>query len=182
MGGPIVHDKLFFFFDSEWVRIALPIVTATTVPTPAFQNYVLQQLPLGGTDSVTGSVYLPSPQLVPFYQKMFSLYGNTSGSPLTVLGCPFDVGGVAPATANDGDGCANRQSISHSSTDHEQVQTVRIDYNIDETKTRPGFAFRPIPACKLPTQIRSIPCSTRSLLNRCTPSQRDIPTSFRRIL
>jgi hypothetical protein len=135
VGGPIVHDKLFFFFDSEWVRIALPIVTATTVPTPAFQNYVLQQLPLGGTDSVTGSVYLPAPQLVPFYQKMFSLYGNTSGSPLTVLGCPFDVGGVAPATANDGDGCANRQSISHSSTDHEQVQTVRIDYNIDEANT-----------------------------------------------
>ena len=44
MGGPIIQDKLFFFFDSEWVRIALPIVTATTVPTPAFQNYVLQQL------------------------------------------------------------------------------------------------------------------------------------------
>ena len=57
VGGPIIHNKLFFFFDSEWVRIALPIVTATTVPTPAFQNYVLQQLPLGGTDSVTGSIY-----------------------------------------------------------------------------------------------------------------------------
>src|ERR1019366_7306894 len=25
LGGPIIHDKLFFFFDSEWVRIALPI-------------------------------------------------------------------------------------------------------------------------------------------------------------
>src|ERR1700732_3623396 len=134
-GGPILHDKLFFFFDSEWVRIALPIVTPTTVPTPAFQNYVLQQLPLGGTDSVTGSVYQPSPQSVPFYQRMFSLYGNTSGTPLTVLGCPFDVGGVAPAIANDGNGCADRQSISHSSTDHEQVQTVRIDYNIDEKNT-----------------------------------------------
>jgi hypothetical protein len=135
VGGPIIHDKLFFFFDSEWVRIALPIVTPTTVPTPAFQNYVLQQLPLGGTDSVTGSVYQPSPQSVPFYQRMFSLYGNTSGTPLTVLGCPFDVGGVAPAIANDGNGCANRQSISHSSDDHEQVQTVRIDYNIDEKNT-----------------------------------------------
>jgi hypothetical protein len=135
VGGPIVHDKLFFFFDSEWVRIALPIVTATTVPTSAFQNYVLQQLPLGGTDSVTGSVYQPSPQLVPFYQKMFSLYKNTNGTPLTVLGCPFDVGGAKPTIANDGDGCANRQSISHSSDDHEQVQTVRIDYNINEKNT-----------------------------------------------
>src|SRR6202048_1463755 len=135
VGGPIIHDKLFFFFDSEWVRIALPIVTAATVPTPAFQNYVLQRLPLGGTDSVTGSVYQPSPQLLPFYQKMFSLYGNTNGTPLTVLGCPFDAGGVAPAIANDGNGCANRQSVSHSSDDHEQVQTVRIDYNINEKNT-----------------------------------------------
>ena len=135
VGGPIIRNKLFFFFDSEWVRIALPIVTATTVPTPAFQNYVLQQLPLGGTDSVTGSIYPPAPQLVPFYRKMFSLYGNTGGTPLAVLGCPFDAGGVTPAIANDGNGCANRQSISHSSTDHEQVQTLRIDYNIDEKNT-----------------------------------------------
>lgn len=135
VGGPIVHNKLFFFFDSEWVRIALPIVTAATVPTPAFQNYVLQQLPLGGTDSVAGSVYQPSPQSVPFYQKMFSLYGNTNGTPLTVLGCPFDVGGVAPAIPNDGNGCANRQSVSHSSDDHEQVQTFRIDYNFNEENT-----------------------------------------------
>jgi hypothetical protein len=135
VGGPIIRNKLFFFFDSEWVRIALPIVAAATVPTPAFQKYVLQQLLLGGTDSVTGSKYQPAPQLAPFYQKMFSLYGNTSGTPLTVLGCPFDAGGGPPATANDGNGCANRQSISHSSDDHEQVQTVRIDYNINEKNT-----------------------------------------------
>jgi Carboxypeptidase regulatory-like domain len=134
-GGPIVPDKLFFFFDSEWVRIALPIVTAATVPTPAFQNYVLQQLPLGGTDSVTGSVYQPSPQSVAFYRKMFSLYGNTNGTPLAVLGCPFDAGGVTPSIPNDGNGCADRQSVSHSSDDHEQVQTVRIDYNVDEKNT-----------------------------------------------
>jgi hypothetical protein len=135
LGGPIRHDKLFFFFDTEWVRIALPIVTPTTVPTPAFENYVLRQLPLGGTDSVTGSVYPASPQSVPFYQKLFSLYGNTNGTPLAVLGCSFDEGGGAPAVPNDGNGCANRQSISHSSDDHEQVQTARLDYNMDEKDT-----------------------------------------------
>ncbi len=136
LGGPILHNKLFFFFDSEWVRIALPIVSPTTVPTVAFQSYVLQQLPLGLKDPVTGAyIYQPSPQSVPFYQKMFSLYGNTNGTSLRVLDCPFDVGGGPPAKANDGDGCANRQSISHSSDDHEQVQTARVDYNIGPKDT-----------------------------------------------
>jgi hypothetical protein len=136
LGGPIVHDKLFFFFDSEWVRIALPIVTPATLPSPAFQQYVLQQLPLGGIDSVTGSHYAPAPQLVPFYQNMFSLYASTAGVPLAVLGCAFNADGSASSGAiPDGDGCANRQSVSHSSDDHEQVQTARIDYNINTNDT-----------------------------------------------
>jgi carboxypeptidase family protein len=133
LGGPIRRDKLFVFSDTEWVRIALPIVSATTVPTVAFQNYVLQQLPRGGTDSVNGSIYEPAPQLVPLYQKLFSLYRNTAGAPLAVLGCPFNSGGRAAAgTPPNGNGCANRQSVSHSSDDSEQVQTVRIDYNLNE--------------------------------------------------
>jgi hypothetical protein len=57
---------------------------------------------------------------------MFSLYGNTNGTPTAILGCSL---GAA------GDGCANRQSISHSSDDHEQVQTVRLDYNINPRDT-----------------------------------------------
>ena len=111
LGGPIAHDKLFFFFDGEWVRIALPIVTPAIVPSPTFQQYVLQQV--------------PSPS-VPFYQRMFSLYGNTNGTPTAILGCPLGA---------DEDGCANRQSVSHSSDDHEQVQTVRVDYNINPRDT-----------------------------------------------
>ena len=127
LGGPIVHNKLFFFFDSEWVRIALPIVTSTTVPTAAFQSYVLQQLPLGQTTGCTaGSCYPAEPALVPFYTKMFALYRNTSGTPVMILGCPLGA---------DGDGCANKQSVSQSSDDHEQVQTARFDYNINDKNT-----------------------------------------------
>jgi hypothetical protein len=133
LGGPIVHDKLFFFFDSEWVRIALPIVTPTTVPTPALENYILQQLPVGGRDVLTGAQYPAQPQLVPFYQKLFSLYKSTEGTPLSVLGCPLNsIGGIAAGNPPNGNGCANRQSVSHSSDDHEQVQTARVDYNISE--------------------------------------------------
>jgi len=123
MGGPIAHDKLFFFFDSEWVRIALPIVTPTIVPTATFQQYVLQQLPLGYIDPNNAKNDLPAaPQEVPFYQRMFSLYENTNGAPYAIDGCPIAV-------------CANQQSVSHTSDDHEQVQTARVDYNINQKDT-----------------------------------------------
>ncbi|HEX3682109.1 MAG TPA: carboxypeptidase regulatory-like domain-containing protein [Bryobacteraceae bacterium] len=136
LGGPIMHDKLFFFFDSEWMRIALPMVSEIKVPTLAFQNYVLQQLPKGGADAITGSVYQPGAQLVPFYKQMFSLYRNAAGTPLPILGCPFNSdGSAARGSPPNGNGCANRQSISQSSDDHEQVQTARIDYNISEKNT-----------------------------------------------
>src|SRR3984885_6674986 len=113
VGGPIRSNKLFFFFDSEWVRIALPIVTPTIVPSTAFQAYVLQQLSGG---QITGCGSSDPNENCLFYQRMFNLYGNASGTPTAILGCPL---GAA------GDGCANRQSVSHSSDDHEQVQTVR---------------------------------------------------------
>ena len=110
IGGPILHDRLFFFFDSEWVRIALPIVTPTIVPSEAFEQYVLSQLPAASA---------------PFYKQAFSLYGSTAGSPIALLGCPLA----------DGEGCANRQSVSHSSDDREQVQTIRFDDNINQKDT-----------------------------------------------
>jgi hypothetical protein len=124
LGGPIVHNTLFFFFDSEWMRIALPIVTPAIVPSPAFQQYVLQQLASGQTTGCTNpNCYPAAPQLMPFYQNMFSLYTSTAGTPTNIVGCPLSVA------------CANRQSVSHSSDDHEQVQTARIDYNINTNNT-----------------------------------------------
>ncbi len=121
VGGPIAHDKLFFFFDSEWVRIALPIVTPTIVPSPLFQTYVLGKLSGGQT---TGCGSNPNENCL-FYQQMFKLYGNTSGTAYAINGCPLAAG----------EGCANQQSVSHSSDDHEQVQTVRVDYNINQKDT-----------------------------------------------
>jgi hypothetical protein len=136
LGGPVRRDRLFFFTDYEQLRIALPIVTPVTVPSAPFESYVLTALPRGGVDSVTGTAYPAEPRLVPFYSNMFSLYHGGGGTPLAVLGCPFDTTGAPAAGAPpDGNGCALRRSVSQSSGDHEQVVTSRLDYNINGANT-----------------------------------------------
>src|ERR1035441_1122782 len=80
VGGPIRTNRLFFFAHYEGIRIALPLVARTTVPSAAYQQYVLQQLPLGGTDPINSTALPAQPQEVAFFQNMFALYSNTMGT------------------------------------------------------------------------------------------------------
>jgi hypothetical protein len=125
VGGPIRQDKLFFFAHYEGIRIALPIVSQAVVPSPAYQQYVLKQLLLGGTDPITGTRLPPQPQEVPFYQSMFALYGNTDGTPVLVNSCPLD----------GGKGCANQRQVSLTNGDSENLVVVKIDHTIDRNNS-----------------------------------------------
>jgi hypothetical protein len=109
VGGPIQKNRLFFFAHYEGIRIALPLVAHTTVPSAAYQQYVLQQLP---------------PQEVGFYRAMFGLFGDTSGTATPVLSCPLDANGV------HGAGCANRRTESLNNSDSENLVVVKIDHTI----------------------------------------------------
>ncbi len=64
VGGPILKNKLFFFTHYEGIRIALPLIARTTVPSPAYQQYVLQQLPRGGIDPINGTTLPAQPEEV----------------------------------------------------------------------------------------------------------------------
>ena len=136
VGGPIRPDKLFFFAHYEGIRIALPLVSQVTAPSPVYQQYVLQQLTTGGADPTTGTVLPAQPTEVPLYRSMFSLYSNTSGTPVPVSTCPFDANGsLLPPPANggllNGSGCANQRQASLNNSDREDLVVVKIDHTIN---------------------------------------------------
>lgn len=126
IGGPIRRDRLFFFGHYEGIRIALPLVSQITLPTPAYQQYVLGQLATGGTDLVTGSTLPAQPAEIPFYQKMFSLLPASGGSPVPIVGCPF---------GTDRDGCAIQRQASLNNSDSENLIVVKIDHTINSNNS-----------------------------------------------
>ncbi|MGA3035006.1 MAG: carboxypeptidase-like regulatory domain-containing protein, partial [Terracidiphilus sp.] len=146
VGGPIRKDKLFFFAHYEGIRIALPIVSSITLPTLAYQQYVLGQLATGGFDSVTGASLPAQPTEIPFYKNMFSLLPAPGGSPVAITACPLDASGAllpAPAagTLLDGSGCASQQQRSLNNSDSENLIVVKIDHTIN-TKDSIWYRFQ----------------------------------------
>ena len=137
VSGPILPQKLFFFAHFEGIRIALPLVSQVTAPSPAYQQYVLQQLAVGGVDPITGVTLPAQPAEIPLYRSMFALYSNTSGTPVPVSTCPFDGNGVvlpAPAVGSllNGSGCANQRQASLNNKDSENLIVLKIDHTINE--------------------------------------------------
>ncbi len=141
VGGPIRKDRLFFFAHYEGIRIALPLVTQAVVPSPAYQQYVLSQLSVGGADPLTGTALPPEPGELPFYQSMFNLYRNTAGTPVPVNSCPLDASGALLAGTQtggnplDGSGCANQRQESLTNSDNENLIVAKIDDTISANDT-----------------------------------------------
>jgi carboxypeptidase family protein len=164
IGGPIIHDKLFYYGDFEEIRIILPLLQTTLEPTTNYQNYVLSQLsnPNGTCDYVFDSsdcaagitqagnffpdfpVAGPQPAEVPFYQTMFGLYGQHGGTPAAILGCPFAADGTPlpiPSLATpgaavpNGSGCGLSRTFSQSVLTDDQFILVKVDHNVNDHNT-----------------------------------------------
>ena len=128
VGGPIVKNKAFFFFDNEGIRYVLPSGGPPVyIPTTDFANFVLNNLKQNNAAAV------------PFYTTIFNLYGGASGAsratavtraddPSGALGCGDFQGGGFGTTKP----CAQvfRSTVNNLNT--EWLLAARVDYNISD--------------------------------------------------
>jgi hypothetical protein len=134
VGGPVIKNKVFFFFDDENLRYVLPAAGVVSLPSPQLEAYALAHVPAAS---------------LPLYKDAFSLINTspginravpvTNGSGLlqdkhNVLGCgtgtfagtPDGAGGIFGVTTP----CAVALGTNNTQLNTEQLYTIRADYNV----------------------------------------------------
>ncbi len=119
LGGPIIHDKTFFFVDYEGLRVVLPTNLQVNVPSPQFQAATL------------ANITATQPAQLAFYQHMFSLWNTAPGvagaGPLPAgdLGCGTFTPGLGPGVP-----CALQFRSTIGNFTHEWLLSARADQNL----------------------------------------------------
>jgi Carboxypeptidase regulatory-like domain/TonB-dependent Receptor Plug Domain len=138
IGGPILHDKINFFVNTEGLRYALPSNGVVSLPSPALQQYVLSHVPASALAT---------------YQSLFQLYNDAPGFgravPVTTgslplqdstghLGCGKQtfsgtyINGTSGSQFGVDTPCAVAFGTTASSVNTEYFVSGRIDYNIND--------------------------------------------------
>ncbi|HKE26983.1 MAG TPA: carboxypeptidase-like regulatory domain-containing protein [Bryobacteraceae bacterium] len=144
IGGPILKNKLFGFFDIEELRYVLPGSGVASLPSPQLQAYTLAHVPAS---------------TLPLYQDLFNLLKSAPGynraipvsngsgllqDSLGHLGCgsgtftgtPTGTGGTFGVDTP----CAVAFGTNNNELNTEQYYTIRTDYNVND-KQKMFFRF-----------------------------------------
>ena len=90
-GGPILKNKVFWYFDTEGIRLIIPSSAPTVlIPDPAFETATINNLMAN------------HPASVPYYQNIFKLYNSAPGANTAVPGSGLT---ATPANPNAPTGC-----------------------------------------------------------------------------
>jgi len=137
IGGPIVRDKLFFYFNAEGLYLLQPTSQSVYLPSPQFESAV--------TASIAAQ-FPANPTIQAFYSNMFGIYnavpgGSRATNTLPDAGCDgsepfFNVAGYTFGVASDtnpsgaGTPCALTFQSTLDAPHYENVQAGRVDWNI----------------------------------------------------
>jgi Carboxypeptidase regulatory-like domain/TonB-dependent Receptor Plug Domain len=122
IGGPIIKNKTFFFFNQEIDRFRTTLTNTATVPTAAFKTGVFtytrsdgSQVPVDLTPADTQGDNPFGIPLDPTMQKVFSLYPNP--------------------TVSNGDGFSGTLFFPSSSASNLYNSTAKIDHHFTDRET-----------------------------------------------
>lgn len=124
-GGPIQKDKLFFFFDTEGLRILLPVALQVVLPSPEFESATIANI-----DSLFGATSASDA----FYKRIFKLYDGTPGIGRAIRGNFSDTFGCQGFVGPNGLGQTAWCTIHFQKTvgqpTDESILSGRVDWNI----------------------------------------------------
>jgi len=118
LGGPIIKNKAFFFVNTEGIRYIFGSVHNVTLPTPAFETFVLGKVP---KDAATQA----------FYNNVFKLYNAAPGIANAVAQAP-DPTSACAKLAVPGGACAETFTQSVPNGNKEWLLSGRVDYNFND--------------------------------------------------
>jgi hypothetical protein len=119
LGGPIKKDKLFFFFDTEGLRLVLPQSFPVLIPSSQFEDATIANIdsdPRFGPASATDA----------FYKKIFALYNAAPGAGSATLGS---------TNINDPSGCTGFTGLGTDPTTNLPVPCARYFFS---NRSRPS--------------------------------------------
>ena len=118
IGGSIKKNKLFFFFDTEGMRLIFPFPLPVILPSAKFESATMANI-----DSIFGSGSASHK----FYQKIFNLYKSTPGG-----------GAATPGNFNDSLGCNGWQDPTDPNNPNRLGTTEACAVHFFESVDRPS--------------------------------------------
>ena len=126
LGGPISKNKLFFFFDTEGLRLLIPQIFPVTIPSPEFEVATIANI-----DSRFG----PTSASDAFYKRIFNLYNATPGASGAIPGGFSDLG-CAGFSGPNGLGtkvpCALHFFKTRGRPSQDSLTSGRVDWNVSQ--------------------------------------------------
>jgi len=137
-GGPIKKNKLFFFFDTEGLRLLIPQNFQVTIPSPQFEAATIANI-----DSAVNAAgqlrFGPNSATDGFYSQIFSLYNAAPGASSATPGgiSPTDHTGCTTFTGPNGLGtsapCALHFITTRGRPSQDALTSGRVDWNARST-------------------------------------------------